>query len=189
MVNNDNDSTNSNGSDDTEIESINGENSSSGQNVSAAQLKELTAQNEKLQRDFLYLRADFDNYKKSVIKERSDIIKYGSERVFTELLDVLDNFDRALDVKLTPETIENFKAGIKLTATELRKVMQKFGIQEIECAGLPFDPNLHEALSSEETTEMPAGHITRVFRKAYKLHDRVIRPAQVVVAKEPKNPQ
>lgn len=144
----------------------------------------LVAQNEKLQKDYLYLRADFDNYRKSVIKDRADLMKYGSERVFTELLDVLDNFERALETKLTADTLENYKAGIALTASELRKVLQKFGVQEIECDGAPFDPNIHEALSSEETAERPAGHITRVFKKAYKLHDRVIRPAQVVVAKE-----
>lgn len=149
----------------------------------------LIALNEKLKNDYLYLRADFDNYRKSVLKDRSDLIKYGSERVFTELLDVLDNFDRALEAKLTPETIENYKTGISLTANELRKVLQKFGVQEVECLGAAFDPNQHEALSSEESAEQPAGHITRVFKKAYKLHDRIIRPAQVVVAKEISRPQ
>ncbi len=145
----------------------------------------LAAESEKYKNDYLYLRADFDNYKKSIIKERSDLIKYGSERVFTELLEVLDNFERALELKLTPDNIETYKAGIALTAAELRKVLQRFGVQEIESQGLAFDPSLHEALSSEETDNVAPGHITRVFKKAYKLHDRVIRPAQVVVAKEP----
>lgn len=149
----------------------------------------LRAELEKCKNDFLYLRADFDNYRKGVIKERSDLVKYGSERVFVELLDVLDNFERAISVELTPETIENYKKGIALTANELKKVLSKFGVVEQPSAGCPFDPTLHEALSSEETTEVPAGHIVRVFKKAYKLHDRVIRPAQVVVAREPKATQ
>ncbi len=146
----------------------------------------LKSELDQAKRDFLYLRADFDNYKKSVIKERSELIKYGCERVFVEALGVLDNFDRALELELSPDNLASFKEGLLLTASEFKKVLENFGVREIDSQGVAFDPNIHEALSSEETDSLPPGHVFRVFKKAYKLHDRVIRPAQVVVAKEPK---
>lgn len=149
-------------------------------------ISDLKSELDQAKRDFLYLRADFDNYKKSVIKERSDLIKYGCERVFVEVLGVLDNFDRALELELSPDNLASFKEGLLLTANEFKKVLENFGVRGLESQGVAFDPNIHEALSSEETDALPPGHIFRVFKKAYKLHDRVIRPAQVVVAKEPK---
>lgn len=141
----------------------------------------------KAQNDYLYLRADFDNYRKGVIKERAELIRYGSERVFVELLNVLDTFERALTVEITPETVDNFKEGIVLTANELKRTLENFGLKELPSDGVPFDPNIHEALSSEPTDSVPPGHITQVFKKPYKLHDRVIRHGQVVVAKAPEN--
>ncbi len=172
---------------DIEIDSI-----ESGDNENTASLEigkttDLEAELAKAKNDILYLRADFDNYRKSVIKERSDLVKFGAERVFIELLEVLDNFERALQTELTPETIAVYKEGVELTRNEFKKSLEKFGVREIACEGVAFDPTLHEAISSEETSAMPAGHIARVFKTAYKLHDRVIRPAQVVVAKEPSN--
>jgi molecular chaperone GrpE len=170
-----------------EIESVNdgGSEASPASIANADAILALQAELDRAKKDYLYLRADFDNYKKSVIKERSDLLKYGSERVFRELLDVLDTFERALQTELTAESIQNYKEGISLTATELLKTLSRFGVTELPCEGLPFDPNVHEALSSEETDATAPGNITRVFKKAYKLHDRVIRPAQVVVAKAP----
>ena len=137
----------------------------------------------KAQNDLLYLRAEFDNYKKQSIKERSDYLKYGSERLITELLEVIDNFDRALATPATAENIDTFSQGMQLTSNELKGTLKKFGVEEVPCKGEAFDPTYHEALSSEETDEVEPGHITQVFKGAYKLHDRLIRPAQVVVAK------
>ncbi len=138
----------------------------------------------KWKNDYLYLRADFDNYRKSVIKERADLIKYGCERLIIELLGFLDTVDRVLQMQMTPENVEQFRSGFEMTATELKNVLQQFGVKELEAAGQAFNPAEHEAVSSEETDLVPPGHIFRVFKKAYKLHDRLIRPAQVVVAKE-----
>jgi molecular chaperone GrpE len=146
--------------------------------------EELKAAAEKARKDYLYLLAEFDNYKKQVIKERADIRKYGSERLIVELLNSLDLLETALATPVTPETIEKFKAGIEMTAKELRNTFQKFGVEELPAHGKPFDPSSHEALSSEETDTVPSGHISHVFKKPYKLHDRVIRPGQVVVAKD-----
>lgn len=141
------------------------------------------AEAEKYKKDYLYLLAEFDNFKKNVIKERSDLRKYGSERLIVELLSVLDIFETALSTDVTPENLANFKKGIEMTASEFRAVLQRHGVEEVPSQGKPFDPMMHEALSSEETNDIPSGHISRVFKKPYKLHDRVIRHGQVIVAK------
>lgn len=145
---------------------------------------ELKAHIEKLKNDHLYLRAEFDNYRRNVIKERSDLLKFGTEPLIVALVDVIDNFDRALQVKPTTENIDSFYQGVEMIAKEFHNVLKRFNVTEIECLGNAFDPTLHDALSSMETDEYQPGHICEVFKKPYKLHDRVVRHGQVVVAKE-----
>ena len=140
----------------------------------------------KWRNDFLYLKAEFENYKRNAIKERSELLKFGIERIGRDILDVVDNFERALQVQLTPETISTYKTGIEMTAKELKDLLGKHGIQEVPSEGQPFNPAHHEALSSEPTTAVPSGHISKVFKKPYKLHDKIIRTGQVVVATAPK---
>lgn len=149
------------------------------------QIEELKAQVEKYKNDYLYLRADFDNFRKNSIKERSDYLKYGSERLIIEILNVLDNFERAIETKATPETLQTYMKGVEMTAAELKSVLKNFGVIDVASHGAPFDPNVHEALGSEPTADIPVGHIVRVFKKPYKLHDKLIRPGQVVVASKP----
>lgn len=141
------------------------------------------AEADKWKNEYMYLRAEFENFKKQVIKERSDLRKYGSERLVSDLLGVLDIFETALTSESTPENASNFRKGIEMTATELRNVLNRHGVTEVASHGLPFDPAFHEALSSEESDSIAPGSITRVFKKPYRLHDRVVRPGQVVVAK------
>lgn len=151
----------------------------------SADIKKIQEQAEKSKNDYLYLRAEFENYKKHAIKERSDLIKFGCERLAKDLLGVLDNFERALATPVTPENVMSFKQGVELTATELRNILGKHGIAEVPSEGVAFDPMSHEALSSEPTDKVEPGFILRVFQKAYKMHDKLLRPAQVVVAKKP----
>lgn len=151
----------------------------------SSEIKKLQEQTEKYKNDYLYLRAEFENYKRNAIKERSEALKYGSERIVNEILGVADNFERALQTKVTPESLNTYIQGVEMTANELKSVLQRNGVTEVKCDGAAFDPNFMEALSSEPTNEVPPGHVARVFKKAYKLHDKVIRPAQVVVAKKP----
>jgi molecular chaperone GrpE len=136
----------------------------------------------KAKNDYLYLMADFDNYRKNAIKERSELIKFGSERIIRDLLSIVDNFERAME---NDANQEKFLEGIKMIHQEMKSFLQKAGVTELPAEGLAFDPSAHEALSSEPTDSVPAGHVSRVFKKAYKLHDRLIRPAQVVVATAP----
>ena len=146
---------------------------------------EALAQAEKFKNDYLYLRAEFDNYKKHAIKERADLLKYGAERVLIDVLGVLDNFERALETKATAENLSQYVKGVELTANELRTALTKFGVTEVPALGQNFDPAIHEALSSEETAQYQPGQVSRVFKKPYRLHDKLIRPGQVVVAKKP----
>lgn len=163
----------------------NSENKTSPGAEQSTEVDDLKAQVEKYKNDYLYLRAEFDNYRRNVIKERSDLLKYGSERLVIEILDVLDNFERALEIKATPENLATYTKGIEMTQQELKSALQKFGVSEVPAQGEPFNPAVHEALSSEETDQVQPGFICRVFKKPYKLHDKVIRPGQVIVAKEP----
>ena len=133
---------------------------------------------------YLTLTADFENYKKHAIKERSDLLKYGAEKALIEVLGVLDNFERAMQTGPTAENLDQYVKGIDLTVNELRAVLGRFGVAEVPSLGQNFDPVVHEALSSEETSEYEPGQICRVFKKPYKMHDKLIRPGQVVVAKK-----
>lgn len=158
---------------------------SQGDAAPASDLQKLQEQAEKFKNDYLYLRAEFENYKRNAVKERSDLLKYGGERFIRDLLDVVDNFERALQVNVTSETISTFKQGIEMTAQELKALLQKHNVTEVPSHGAPFDPNVHEALGSEPTEAVAPGHISKVYKKPYKLHDKVIRTGQVVVGKKP----
>ncbi len=137
-----------------------------------------------IRNDYLYLRAEFDNYKKNMIKERSDLIKYGGDRLAYDLLNVLDIFEKAQQLEITPENFKAFKNGIELTSLELKKVLEKNGIHEIPSLGQNFDPNVHEALTHAPSKDHKDNSIINVFKKGYKFHDKTLRHSQVVVAKE-----
>lgn len=140
----------------------------------------------KWKNEYLYLRAEFENYKKHAIKERADLLKFGAERVARDILEVMDNFERALQVNVSAETLQTFKTGVEMTAKDLKEALSKHGIQEVPSEGLAFNPAHHEAISSEPTAAVPEGHVSKVFKKPYKLHDKIIRMGQVIVATTPK---
>ena len=158
-----------------------GLNSEPENNSLESKYQEALAQADKWKADFLYLRAEFDTFKRNSIRERSELIKFGPERFATELLGIIDNFDRAMEVS-SVEQFENLKKGLQMTQSEIRSLLQKFQIQEIPCQGAKFDPSLHEALGQEPTDQTPEGHVHRVFRKPYKMHEKLIRSGQVLVA-------
>lgn len=146
-------------------------------------VEDLKAQIQKASNEYLYLRAEFDNFRKNSIKERADLLRYGGERLAKDLLDTLDIFETALASEVTPENYKVFVDGIKMTAQQMSATLQKHGITDVACEGKPFDPVINEALGSEPTDKMPPGHVTKVFKKPYKFHDKVLRIGQVIVAK------
>jgi molecular chaperone GrpE len=133
----------------------------------------------------LYLRADFENFRKQSIKERAELLKYGSEPLIREFLNIYDNLERATSIEVTSENLDSYKNGVSLIVTQFKKALERFGVEEVESLHQPFDPNMHEALTSEEVPELPSGSVTKVFKKGFKLHGKIIRPAQVVVNTAP----
>ena len=143
----------------------------------------LKAQLAEMKKDYLYLKADFENYKKNSLKEKSDLIKYGGQSLVSSLADeVLDDFDRAFQSSAEKQSLESFREGMNLISAKFGKILKRFGVTALDPAGQPFDPQCHEALSRQYSNKIPEGHIIGTLKKAYKLYDRLIRPAQVIVS-------
>jgi molecular chaperone GrpE len=144
---------------------------------------------------YLRVSADFENFKKRSAKDRMEAIKYANEALLELLIPVADNFEMALQaVDSAPENnAESLKIGVEMIRKQLKTVMEDYGLMEINASNQEFDPTWHEAVSQEETDQVEEGHIVRQTRKGYKLRDRLIRAANVVVAKKPepenKNPE
>ncbi|MFN3870776.1 MAG: nucleotide exchange factor GrpE [Aquificaceae bacterium] len=126
-----------------------------------------------LQREMEYLR---ERYRRDL----EEMKKYGYEKFALDLLDVVDNFERAFQYE--GEDLEGFKKGFELIHKEFIKILEKYGIKEIELLGKEFDPYLAEAVDKEYTPDYPPNTIIKVERKGYTLHDRVLRPAKVIVS-------
>lgn len=156
--------------------------SSSVQNSAEVDVADLKAQLQKASTDYLYLRAEFDNFRKQSIKERADLLRYGGERLAKDLLDSLDIFETALASEVTSENFKVFVDGIKMTSQSLLSTLQRHGITDVATEGKVFDPAINEALGSEPTDKFPPGHVTKVFKKPYKFHDKVLRTGKVIVA-------
>lgn len=131
--------------------------------------------------------ADFDNFKKRAARERQDAVKYGNESLLQKLIPILDNFDMAITAAANARdgAAQSLQTGVNMILTQFRGALTEAGLEEIDAAGKPFDPNFHEAVSQQETTELPEGHVVQQLRKGYKLRDRLLRPATVIVAKRP----
>ena len=135
----------------------------------------------------LRVSADFENFKKRATRERQEAIKFANEGLLVKLLPVLDNFEAAL-VSANNDSNSaagSLKQGVVLIHSQLRAALAEAGVEEIEAAGKPFDPNFHEAVSQQESADLPEGHVLQQLRKGYKLRERLLRPATVVVAKMP----
>lgn len=127
---------------------------------------------------YLRLLAEFQNYKKRTEKEKTDLYSYANEKIMAELLEVLDNFERALE----QDAGDGFKEGMELIFTQLTNVLTKAGLAEITALGEDFDPNVHNAVMAEETEEYESGKVSGVMQKGYTLNGKVIRPSMVKVA-------
>jgi molecular chaperone GrpE len=132
----------------------------------------------------LRLAADFDNFKKRVRQERLELLQYASASLAERLLPVLDDFERVLEH--APEGIDsNWLKGVRMTAQKLQEALQSVGVETIEAVGAPFDPKLHEAIGTEESADLPEDTVVKELRRGYRIHDRILRPALVSVARTP----
>jgi len=150
------------------------------------ELKSRAARADEYWERLLRTTADFDNFKKRAGRERQDAVKFANETLIQKLLTVLDSFEMALAAAQTgPADGQSLQAGIAMTQQQLRNVLAEAGLEEVDAGGKAFDPNLHEAVSQQETDAVPEGHVAQQLRKGYKLRERLLRPASVVVAKKP----
>jgi molecular chaperone GrpE len=132
--------------------------------------------------------ADFDNYKKRAAREKQETAKFANESLLQKLIPILDSFDMALAAASqnspAPAT-DSLQAGIVMIHQQLRSTLIEAGLEEVDATGKTFDPNLHEAVSQQETSDQPEGQVVQQLRKGYKLRDRLLRPATVIIAKQP----
>lgn len=127
---------------------------------------------------YMRLMADFQNYKRRTEKEKAEVFSYANEKIVTELLSVLDNFERALAQESADE---KYAEGMELIFRQMRDVLTKAGLAEIDAVGKEFDPNFHHAVMTDDNADFESGQVTAVLQKGYTLHDKVIRPAMVRV--------
>ena len=158
--------------------------------ISPVRIEELKARAAKADEHWdrlLRVTADLENYKKRAARERQDAIKFASESLLARLIPALDNFDMALAAANNAEgsSMDSLKTGITMVYNQLKAALQEAGLEEIDAANQLFDPKLHEAVSQQESAEVPEGHVLQQLRKGYKLRDRLLRPASVVVARKP----
>ena len=128
----------------------------------------------------LRLAADFENYKKRAAREREQYIALANERIVKELLPILDDLERALDSAEQHEEAQ-LEEGVRLVHRSLASLLERNGLTQIETEG-KFDPHVHEALLSQPAEEKESGDVIDVIQKGYRIGDRVVRPARVIVA-------
>ncbi len=147
-----------------------------------AKIEQLEADAKEASNRYLRLAADFDNFKKRVRQEQLETVQLANADLIGKLLPVVDNFHRVIES--APDEVDDaWLKGIKLTLQQLDELLASQGVSPIESVGTPFDPTLHEAIGHEESDEQPEDTVVTEVRKGYRLHDRVVRPALVRVAR------
>jgi len=137
---------------------------------------------------FLRVSAEFENYKKRSSREMDDFRKFANESLIKELLPVVDNLERAIDSSDEDKGANHsIVEGVHMTHKEMLKVFDTFNVKPIDALGKPFDPGFHQAVMQEETENDTGNTVLKEFQKGYLLHDRLLRPAMVVVSKQKEN--
>ena len=138
----------------------------------------------------LYLRerAEMENFRKRTQRDKEEFRLFARKELLLEVLPVLDNLERAVSHAGENDAVQGLLEGVAMTVTQFRKVVEDFGARPINAVGAPFDPSLHQAMGQIETAEQPPGTVASEYQKGYMLHDRLLRPALVVVAKAPAEP-
>lgn len=149
-----------------------------------ARVEDLVSQLEEANSRQMRLAADFENLKKRARQEQLDTMRYAAATLAERLLPVLDDAERALEH--TPEGVdEGWLKGVQMTFRKLEEVLAGVGVERIDAKGAAFDPSLHEAIGSEASEEQPEDTVLAELRPGYRMHDRVLRPALVKVARRP----
>lgn len=146
------------------------------------ELEEARAAVEKEKKEYLFLMADFDNYRKRVTREKADLIKNASERVLTDLLPIVDDFERGLAAAKKADDAEAIRQGMEMIYNKLVKFLEAHGVKAIESTGETFNPDLHEAIATiPAPSDDLKGKVVDTTQKGYMLNDKVLRYAKVAV--------
>ncbi|RKY70500.1 MAG: nucleotide exchange factor GrpE [Candidatus Latescibacterota bacterium] len=132
---------------------------------------------------WMRLAAEFDNYKRRSARQFAELVQSANERLVTQLLPVLDNFERALNHEGDDETLESFRKGVEMIFGQLHDVLKAEGLKSFDSVGKPFDPNIHDAIMQMESEEHESGTVMEEVQKGYTLGDKVLRHTKVVVSK------
>ncbi|HKH74714.1 MAG TPA: nucleotide exchange factor GrpE [Vicinamibacterales bacterium] len=143
-------------------------------------LEELRRERDALQDRLLRTAAEFDNYRKRMDRERRDLAEYTAGEAIKDLFPIIDNLERALQAAAQDEPL---RKGVELIHKQMLEILRKRGVTPIEALGADFDPNVHEAVSHEESAEHREGEVMEELQRGYKVGDRLLRPAMVKVAK------
>lgn len=135
---------------------------------------------------FYYIAAEFDNYRKRMEREKENLLKFGNERLLSDLLGVVDNFERTIDMLRPDEDpkIKNIVIGIDMVMKQFLDTASKHGLTQVEAMGKDFDPNFHEALAQEYQEGAAPNSVIKEYQKGYTLNGRLVRPSKVVVAND-----
>jgi molecular chaperone GrpE len=136
------------------------------------------------------MAAELENFKKRAGREMDDIRKFATENLIRQLLTVVDNLERAIaSATSESESGQSLVDGVALTLAEITKILEKHYVSPIQALGEPFDPAFHQAMCQEESPHHPPNTVVQEFQKGYLIHDRLLRPAMVVVSKAAQNGQ
>ncbi|MBF4694908.1 nucleotide exchange factor GrpE [Fusibacter ferrireducens] len=144
--------------------------------------QDLKAEVQNLNDRYLRLNAEFQNYRKRVEKEKTDIFKYGNEKLIIEMLPIMDNFERALSSFEEDHAEDKVLSGVKMIKKSLDDFFEKNGVKKIEAVNTPFDPDKHHAVMTEAVEGVEGETVVAVFQEGYTLGDKVIRPSMVKVS-------
>jgi len=151
-----------------------------------AQLEELRAQAQSAREAQLRALAELDNVRKRAEREIAQSGKFGAERLLGELLGIADSVELGLQAASAPEVqVKTIVEGLELTRRQLVALLEKQGVSQVDPKGQPFNPDFHEAVSMVPSADVPPNYVLNVMQKGYKLHERLLRPAMVIVARAP----
>lgn len=145
--------------------------------LGAAEEREKAAQDK-----YLRLHAEFDNYRRRSAREQLDLIETANGKLLERLSEVQDNFERAFAEENKTGNMETFEKGMQLIQDQFRRILADFGLEQLDPIGQEFDPNSHEAFLKQPSEQVPEGHVIQVFQKGYKIKNKLLKTAKVVVS-------
>ncbi|WP_017472624.1 nucleotide exchange factor GrpE [Amphibacillus jilinensis] len=149
--------------------------------ASFEEIEQIKQEKDELYNKLIRLQAEYDNFRKRTQREKAADLKYKSQSLVTELLPIVDNFERALDNKPEDHAVQPFFEGMEMIYRQLSTALEKEGVEIIETVGETFDPNIHQAVMQVEDDQYDSNTVVEELQKGYRLKDRVIRPAMVKV--------